>query len=137
MFSGVDGNSNNLISETELTSLMVTWAGDTSTDPLGFSVPGDQVNTFRYNILDNRIEVLEVAGPRPDGNIFLSLQTSNINLVKANLFDVTYDTGSDNATQTITEKPTGVPIPSTLLLFGLGFAGFAVWRHRAEKIEKN
>ena len=32
---------------------------------------------------------------------------------------------------------TSVPIPSTLLLFGFSFAGFAAWRRRAEKIDKD
>ena len=35
------------------------------------------------------------------------------------------------------EEQSKVPIPSTLLFFGLGFAGFAAWRHWAEKIETN
>ena len=34
-------------------------------------------------------------------------------------------------------KISDVPIPSTLLIFGLGFAGFAAWRYRAEKIYKS
>ena len=34
-------------------------------------------------------------------------------------------------------KISDVPIPSTLLFFGLGFVGFAAWRHSAEKIDRN
>ena len=34
-------------------------------------------------------------------------------------------------------EPAAVPIPSTLFIFGLGFAGFATWRYRAEKLEKS
>ena len=35
----------------------------------------------------------------------------------------------------VRETPhTTVPIPDTLMLFGLGFTGFVVWRYRAEKL---
>ena len=52
------------------------------------------------------------------------------------------DTVLINGTQaggfsTGTILPKGVPIPSSLLFFGLGFVGFAVWRYRLEKLTKN
>ena len=44
-------------------------------------------------------------------------------------------TGRSTVSNTYQVDATPVRIPSTLLLFGLGFAGFAVWRHRLENRE--
>ena len=42
-----------------------------------------------------------------------------------------------SGTYIIIPPTSSVPIPSTLLLFGLGFAGFAAWRKRADNQQLN
>ena len=44
---------------------------------------------------------------------------------------------TDTRLQAYIYRTASIPIPSTLLIFGLGFAGFVAWRYREEKLSKN
>ena len=68
-------------------------------------------------------------------NVFTTFPSSFETLMTAN---EPGDLGFDGVAAMVRgEAVRSVPIPSTLLFFGLGFAGFAMWRKRIEKIETN
>ena len=100
--------------------------------------------------VDGTIQVALNAYSPVLGDTFDILAANNLDLLQAGLdlppltgglvFDSSiFDDVSNNqqVLRLTVNQSTTVPIPSTLLIFGLGFAGFVAWRYRAEKIDKN
>ena len=97
----------------------------------------------QYTILDGASNVLASSGSLTIGtlsNEHSSFSFTNImseDGIRIQWGPSAFNVGIDNVDFDVIQITNSVPIPSTLLIFGLGFAGFAAWRYRMEKINKN
>ena len=107
-----------------------------SVDLGDFNVDGELLFLEVFDSSDALLDFASLQNdPTFEGLQRLSVSNPNISYAVFGAIDSNFISSvlADNFTYTAAS----VPIPSTLLFFGLGFAGFAAWRKRADKQQLN
>ena len=120
------------------------------------TVGGSGTELFTFTVLtpgNLKATIIDLGTPDPFSTLILKIDGGSLGQTSAaggmSMFEFVAVAGDHTAdvmytgageipgSGTFRVKIEQVPIPSTFLFFGLGFAGFAAWRYREEKLSKN